>query len=186
MLVRFEVDACYISKMVSGLEGTASLSLSNGPAGETTSPASPSLPNGVQIMRSKRTTLVDQNNLIELASRTSKSSNDWPKKYIQSYLSGTPTFLLGIHDSGKFSRIEKFEIDVGSNIQAQNFRAKLQPHLNKVAAVLSALRIKVLELTGDESNRSRLLALVHKDGKLVLYERRGGPKLPDALVSCFK
>lgn len=196
-LVRFEVDACYPSEDDSDVDElvtkTTSLSLSADPSKKKTE-AETFVSNGLSIIASGHDKLVEQKNIIELTSKSLKSRQQfrWAKKYPQLYLSGTPTLLLGVHDSGNFSSIEKFgaDDDSANSDVLRRAREYMQPGLNKLAAILTLIQSKVLELTDDDatgSRHDRLLALVYrKNGKLSMYERRGGPKLPDELVECFE
>jgi len=190
LLVRFEVDACYPSTDDSGLDAliakTTSLSLST-PSDQKNSTT---LSTGIRIVRSNNDQLVDQKDLIELATRSFKNRDNfnWLQKYPQLYLSDTPHFILGVHEYGTFTRVEKFGTDDTSNAEVRKAREEMQPGLNKLGAVLAAIHSKVLDLTDDDatgSRRDRLLAVVYQDGKLSMYERKDGPKLPAELVQCF-
>lgn len=93
-----------------------------------------------------------------------------------------------MHEYGTFTRVEKFGTDDTSNAEVRKAREEMQPGLNKLGAVLAAIHSKVLDLTDDDatgSRRDRLLAVVYQDGKLSMYERKDGPKLPAELVQCF-
>lgn len=192
--MRFEVDACYPSSSKAAdsdlddlISQAGSLSLSS-----STKPSTDKLVtrSGISIISSRSQNLVAQKDLIELATRSYKSrpNFNWLVKYPQLYLSETPTFILGVHDRGMFNEIETFRTDDLSNAEVRQAREEIQPGLNKLAKVLGVIREKVLELTDDDatgSRRERLLALVCEKGKLRLYERPDGPKLPSSLVACF-
>lgn len=196
MLVRFQVDACYeaeTSSVVSDDElvaKTASMSLS-ATSDDTTTEHNPILSNGLQIVPSGEHKLVDQKNLIELATSAVKSRPrfNWIVKYPQLCLSGTPTLLLGVHQNGTFNDIEKFEIGERSRPAVRRAERSVRPGLNKLAAVLAAIHSKVFELVTEntkENLHGALLALVCKDGKLSIYERHEGTRLPDNLVQLFE
>ncbi|KAF8313262.1 hypothetical protein DL93DRAFT_2228614 [Clavulina sp. PMI_390] len=148
--------------------------------------------NGVEMIPSS--TLVSQSSLIEFAARasTARGSFKWANKFPQLYLAAIPNFMIGYHTEGTFNRVERFDvtdsgIDNGPDI-VQRARERALPLLRKLGAVLNLIRDKVLELTSDEdtgSRRGRLFSVVYQDGQLGLYERAGGPELPDNLAELF-
>lgn len=165
---------------------TESLSLSS----ETETSSSYVSRSGLQIVPSREKSLADQRDLIELATRSyrSRENFNWLVKYPQLYLSDTPSFVLGVHDRGMFTEVETFRTDDMSDTEVRKAREEIQPGLNKLAAVLRIIHAKVLELTDDDvtgSRRNRLMSLVCENGKLHMYERAEGPKLPPPLVACF-
>jgi hypothetical protein len=134
--------------------------------------------------------MVEQKDLVELATRSvaGRQHFEWLSKYPQLYLSNTPTFILGVHDRGTFAHIEKFAADDTSNDEIKRARQEMQPGLNKLTVTLGAIRDKVLELTDEDASgdrSGRLLALMCQGGKLALYERTDGSKLPDNLLELF-
>lgn len=134
--------------------------------------------------------MVEQKDLVELATRSQagRQNFEWVSKYPQLYLSNTPTFVLGVHNRGTFTHVEKFAAADTSNAEIKRARNEMQPGLNKLAVTLGAIRDKVLELTDEDASgdrSGRLLALICQGGKLALYERTGGPNLPDNLVQLF-
>ncbi|KAF8313259.1 hypothetical protein DL93DRAFT_2081345 [Clavulina sp. PMI_390] len=197
LLVRFELDA-YVETESSVddplnvlISQTNSLSLENSHGPPNSQSQDSQASNGLTIIPSENKDLVDQKDLIEMATRSvmNRANFNWLKKYPQLYLSETPTLLLAVHENGNFTSIEKFAADDKRNAEVRKAREEMQPGLNKLAAVLGAMRDRVLELTDDDANgsrRDRLLALVaNEDGKLTIYERNGGPKLPESLVELF-
>jgi len=135
--------------------------------------------------------MVEQKDLVELATRSvvGRQNFEWLSKYSQLYLSNTPTFVLGVHDRGTFTRVEKFTADDTSDAEIRRARKETQPGLNKLAVTLGAIRDKVLELTDEDASgdrSGRLLVLMCQGGKLGLYERTDGPKLPENLVPLFE
>lgn len=145
--------------------------------------------NGVTVVPSG-TALVKQKDLIELVTRSTRSREnfEWSDVYPQLYLSNTPTLLLGVHDAGTFSRVEKFGTDDVTNEEIRRSKENTQAGMNKVAAVLNAIRDAVLPLTDADASgdrRDRLLSLIYRDGELKLYERKGDKKLPAELLKAF-
>ena len=104
-------------------------------------------------------------------------------------ISNTPTFVLGAHDRSTFTHAEKLAADDTSNAEIRRARKEMQPGLNKPAVTFGEIRDKVLELTDDDTSGDRggrLLVLMCQDGKLALYEKTDGPKLPENPVPRFE
>jgi len=103
--------------------------------------------------------------------------------------SNTTAFVLGIHDRGTFTRVEKLTANDTSNAEIRLARKEMQPGLNKRAVTFGEIRDKVLELTDEEASgdrSGRLLVLMCQGGKLALYEKTDGPKLPENPVPLFE
>lgn len=127
-----------------------------------------------------------QQDLIELKTVREFKWTNWKWIYPQLYLSGTPCLILGSHAEGKFSKIKHHIEGDPLALTMQAARQRMQPGLNKLAAVLRALHARVLQLTEEDSTRRRLLSLVYvKGGRLELYERTDGAKVPESLLACF-
>lgn len=191
LLVRFEVDAVYPSFEDSSVDELVSKAASLSLSKDFKKQPEPIVSNGLSIISSGNDKLSEQKDIIELTSKSLKARAKfrWGSKYGQLYLSATPHFVVGVHEAGNFGKIEKYGTDDDSSIEMRRAREKIQPGLNKLAAMLAAIHAKVMELTDDDatgSREDRLLALVHKDRTLSMYERTGGPKLPDELIQCFE
>lgn len=180
MVVRFEVDACLpptrsrksidaatVDEVSSLLEA---VNISSATSSTTQTPYTLNIVTGGYEAKSAA--------IMELTTRFEgrAAQFDWTDKYLQLYLSQTPHYVLGLHNRGRFSDIQRRKLS-----EFQDLEDKLQPDLKALRKVLDTMQQLVVE----HGQRGRL-TLVCKNGVLKVYERTSqDSSLPDQMMALF-
>ncbi|SJL11908.1 uncharacterized protein ARMOST_15322 [Armillaria ostoyae] len=162
MVVRFEVDACYVPEdpplaSVDELatEVASKATLSERPTSTHVVDKTISL---TVIAAGKS---VANESTVELTTRKAGNAMQWKEKYLQLYFSQTPELFIGTQRNGCFTDVQRKTIQslsyVGDNIQKR---------LRMLGKALYAIQT----LVGKSGSTGRL-SLVGKDKELLVYER---------------
>ena len=188
MLVRFEVDACIHSDV-------ATQQRKDKPSDHRPIPGDD--PNDLLAALQKLTIrsddkieivscgeLVPQDSIIEIATKSEMSlaeGMNWGDALPQLFISQTPHHYLGVHRTGKFSRIEKRELN-DKELLAE--RRKQQLSYDKLRFLLEEIKDMVIE-RGENSRLSLVYRVETKN--LEVFERKStSSALPDKWFERFK
>lgn len=119
-------------------------------------------------------TLVPQASLVEMKTRMSKNLFDSHDTFPQIYLSQTPLLFLAYHEWGTFYSHGFHEIKLG---EMKSELASAQTGLRQLGVVLR----EIYRLVKEHGKDRQALSLIFRDGKMVLYKRKGGVELDEEL-----
>ncbi|KAI0671233.1 hypothetical protein C8Q78DRAFT_974591 [Trametes maxima] len=189
LVVRFEADA-YIPRENDPADLLSGLSISCSPSPPAPSPSSPPTPDysDTNLAVLHGGTLIPQSSLIEIATRTSKGrlTHKWHETYTQLLLSQTPHFFLAVHQNGQFSAVERHARRAAGGTSQPGLErfdrdARMQRDLRQLVRVLGTMQ----GLVRGRGRRGRL-SLVHRQGRLELFERDGDAgRLPESELARF-
>ena len=193
---RFELDACILNEPEADLRRTAAQDsapddidvLTAGLQNLTTTedaPITPATDANLHVLRAGTLGLVPQTSLAEMTTRGTKHLRrdsesegsgeimfDWAEYFPQLFLAQVPHHILGEHQSGRFLRV--YQRILRDEILALE-QQKMQPAFNKLLRVLELIR-DTAQVLGED----RKLALVHRNGKVEIFERQDQSScLPD-------
>ncbi|CAE6518556.1 unnamed protein product [Rhizoctonia solani] len=131
LLVRYEVDA------VQPVQSLDNLSVSGQ---ESVEQKRPEIQPHSTLRHIVSGSLISQDRIIELKTGTSNSKLKWNKIRPQMYFSQTPILKVGIHQKGKFSKVEVHEIDESYNGRAVESIQDLTDNLRFLVSALEQMR----------------------------------------------
>ncbi|KAL8284162.1 hypothetical protein RQP46_004911 [Phenoliferia psychrophenolica] len=173
MLVRFEVDAC--SANVDAAAATPPSDLADMLSGLSIKSNSAKSSSDGDIKVIPAGSLVPQQSIIELKTRSQQSTFDTTDAYPQLFFSQTPTLILARHTRGTFTS--------SSNILLSTMAVEQRAAQGGLAKLASALK-QISSLVKGAKGSKFTLKIVGRD--LRLYERLEGEALPESLMKkCF-